>query len=48
MKKVVSKLTLQHKLNKTTTTGISVWGKSRNSKTMEKKYFSPKKTRNGR
>jgi hypothetical protein len=41
--KVILKLTLNNKINKTTTCGISACGKSRNSKTLEKKSSHKKR-----
>jgi hypothetical protein len=42
----IFKKTKEHKINKTTSMGITASGKSRNSKVVSKKIFSPRNTRN--
>jgi len=46
MSNKIFKKTKDHKINKTTTMGITASGKSRNSKVVSKKFFSPRITRN--
>jgi hypothetical protein len=43
----IAKITKGGNLNKTTSSGISSKGESRMNNAVIKKYFSPKKTRNG-
>ncbi len=43
----IAKITKGGNLNKTTSSGITSKGESRMNNAVIKKYFSPKKTRNG-
>ena len=43
----IAKVTKGGNLNKTTSSGITSKGESRMNNAVIKKYFSPKKTRNG-